>query len=146
MQTNADRSKEYVAVEKEYVAVEKEIQTPAPSMPKLPELPEFVGAIPDLAPSQCISPLQRCASRTTSSIRSWLCFTTPEANASNSKKTFPEGDPANARRRTTTPVPSASITHNSLTSDGFDRVRALSKVSAHITDLAPARRGSSAAP
>ena len=26
MQTNADRSKEYVAVEKEYVAVEKEIQ------------------------------------------------------------------------------------------------------------------------
>ena len=26
MQSNADRSKEYVAVEKEYVAVEKEIQ------------------------------------------------------------------------------------------------------------------------
>lgn len=42
-------------------------------MPKLPELAEFVRTIPDLAPSQCFSALQRFGSRTTSSIRSWLC-------------------------------------------------------------------------
>ena len=41
-------------------------------LPKLPELAEFVRTIPDLAPSQCFSPLQRCGSRSTSSIRSWL--------------------------------------------------------------------------
>ena len=40
-------------------------------MPKLPELAEFVRTIPDLAPSQCFSPLQRSGSRSTSSIRSW---------------------------------------------------------------------------